>query len=106
MRALLQMGSKMGPLLTLENLLDKNNIRPGEAILKMDCEGCEYDTILSSTDRVLRQFSQYHYGYKNLKNRLEECGFYVSVIRRPRFQLHPENKKKMYVGDIFASLDG
>lgn len=96
------------PLLTLENLLDKNNIRPGEAILKMDCEGCEYDTILSSTDSVLRQFShmqiEYHYGYRTLKNRLEKSGFNVSIIRRPIFQLHPDNNKKMYIGDIFARL--
>jgi FkbM family methyltransferase len=96
------------PLLTLENLLDENHIRSGEAVLKMDCEGCEYDTILSSTDSVLRQFShmqiEYHYGYNNLKNRLEESGFNVSVIRRPILQLHPDNNEKMYIGDIFARL--
>jgi len=47
---------------------------------------------------------EYHYGYKNLKNRLQESGFTVSIIRRPIFQLHPDSNKKMYIGDIFARL--
>jgi len=95
------------PLLTSANVLDENNIRSAEAILKMDCEGCEYD-IISASDDVLRRFShiylEYHYGYENLKERLEKCGFNVSVTRRPMLHFNPENNKKMYIGDILATL--
>ena len=45
---------------------------------------------------------EYHYGYKNLIQRLEKCGFKVSLLRRPILNFNPETKKKMYIGDIFA----
>ena len=93
------------PLRTLQNLLDENNIGYGEIALKMDCEGCEYEVLLAATDVVLRRFShiqiEYHYGYKNLKDRLEKSGFKVSVTR-PIFQALPETNNKMYIGNIFA----
>ncbi len=70
------------PLLTLKNILNNYNI-PNESILKMDCEGCEYETILTASNEILERFShiivEYHHGYKNLKKKLEECGFKVYV---------------------------
>ncbi len=43
------------------------------AILKIDCEGCEYKTVLTANNKTLQKFNQiiieYHYGYKNLKRR-------------------------------------
>ena len=39
------------PLVTLESVLDDSNIKDGEAILKMDCEGCEYDSIISASNK-------------------------------------------------------
>jgi FkbM family methyltransferase len=73
------------PSLTLENILKEYNIQNGETILKMDCEGCEYDTILAASDTLLRQFShmliEYHDGYKDLKERLEKSAFEVSPIK-------------------------
>ena len=51
------------------------------AILKIDTEGGEYNTIIYAPDSVLRLFSEiimeYHYGYKNLKKRLLKAGFKV-----------------------------
>jgi FkbM family methyltransferase len=41
------------PLLTLEQIIRENQIEPG-AFLKMDCEGCEYDVILSTPSDVLK----------------------------------------------------
>jgi FkbM family methyltransferase len=74
------------PLVTLENILKENNV-PNGAILKMDCEGYEYDIILQAPSDTLRRFSyiqiEYHSGYKNLKRKLEECNFSVS-LSRPR----------------------
>ncbi len=73
------------PSLTLESILKEYNIQDGETILKMDCEGCEYDTILSASDALLRHFShmliEYHKGYKDLKERLEKSDFEVSSIK-------------------------
>lgn len=73
------------PLFTLQDIITKNNVIRGEAVLKMDCEGCEYDVILSSADDTLTFFShiqiEYHLGYRNLKEKLEKCGFQVWVTR-------------------------
>ncbi|MHB8545755.1 MAG: FkbM family methyltransferase [Nitrosotalea sp.] len=72
------------PITTLNKIVkdykvDKNSI------LKIDCEGCEYDVILSASFETLQSFSnifiEYHYGYKDLKKKLEESGFQVSVTK-------------------------
>jgi FkbM family methyltransferase len=73
------------PSVTLQNILKEYDIEDRETILKMDCEGCEYDTILSATETVLRQFShmliEYHDGYTDLRERLEKSGFEVRSIK-------------------------
>jgi FkbM family methyltransferase len=77
-------GAKI-PSVTLENIINEYNIRDGETVLKMDCEGCEYDIILTASDSLLRQFShmliEYHAGYKDLKERLEKSAFEVRPIK-------------------------
>ena len=69
----------------------------------MDCEGCEYETILSSADDILQKFShiqiEYHYGYKNLKERLEDSGFNVSVTK-PMIDLSYNPRR--IIGYIYA----
>jgi FkbM family methyltransferase len=95
------------PLLTLRDILIQNNVLRGDAVLKMDCEGCEYDTILSSSGDTLGFFShiqlEYHRGYKNLKEKLEKCGFRVSVTK-PLLEKSStsEGKKKVYTGYLYA----
>jgi FkbM family methyltransferase len=63
---------------TLNTLVNKFNIEEG-SILKMDCEGCEYETILNMQPSDLAKFSQiiieYHNGYIELKKILELAGF-------------------------------
>ena len=70
------------PLLTLQEIIERYDI-PDNSILKMDCEGCEYESIISTPDTVLQRFShiqiEYHAGYKSLKEKLESCGFKVIV---------------------------
>jgi FkbM family methyltransferase len=72
------------PLLTLEEILQQNNVSREETALKMDCGGCEYDVILSSPDDVLKSFSniliEYHYGHKEIKEKLEKSNFDISLI--------------------------
>lgn len=87
------------PLMTLDDILNENKIVPTECILKMDCEGCEYDTIIPASPRTLQMFShiqiEYHNGYKNLKEKLEQSGFAVSFTR-------PKAWKGEYFGYIYA----
>ena len=94
-------------LFTLENILNAHNIH--SAVLKMDCEGCEYDSILSCSNLVLQRFShmsiEYHYGYQNLKKKLEDAGFKVSVTV-PKYAKNPLTNKKMYSGFISAEREG
>lgn len=73
---------KQIPLVTLEDILKQFNVSD-ESILKIDCEGCENDIILSATKELLQKFShmqiEYHTGYRTLKEKLEACGFSVSI---------------------------
>jgi FkbM family methyltransferase len=92
-------------LLRIEDILSQYCASSVEPVLKIDCEGCEYDSILSTSKDILRQFShihiEYHWGYRNLREKLEKCGFTVSVAR-PRLIISAPRRKKMYVGDIDA----
>ena len=69
------------PFLSLEEVVNTYSITPD--FLKMDCEGCEYDVILNTSQTILECFNhifiEYHYGYRKLKDRLEKCGFDVRV---------------------------
>lgn len=103
----LELNKKKGveiPLLTLEGILSKISEKP--TILKIDCEGCEYDIVLSSTKEILQNFTQiqieYHYGYLNLKEKLEKCGFRVRVAPPRISKKLSNNKSRSYVGFIYA----
>jgi len=67
---------------TFSSLIKEFNIEDG-SILKMDCEGCEYEAILRASPEDLRVFSQiiieYHNGYKELGDALEKAGFETSI---------------------------
>ncbi|MFP3240314.1 MAG: FkbM family methyltransferase [Caldivirga sp.] len=40
------------PAVTLGELIDRFSVNPSDAVLKMDCEGCEFDIILNDYDHV------------------------------------------------------
>ena len=58
----------------------KTFIEPDDhAVLKVDCEGCEYGIILNANKKTLEKFDQIvieaHYGYLNLIKKLKSTGF-------------------------------
>ncbi|MHB8553430.1 MAG: FkbM family methyltransferase [Thermoplasmataceae archaeon] len=71
------------------------NFRITSAVLKMDCEGCEYKVFSNSDDETIRKFSkiimEYHDGVKDLDKRFRKLGFTVSII-----------KKNKRIGDLIA----
>lgn len=93
------------PTFSLEDLIkDYTN---DKLILKIDCEGCEYDNILNTPDHILKKFDQiqieYHFGYSNLKNKLEKCGFNVSVSKPcGSGYFYPLSALKIHVGYLYA----
>ena len=66
-------------LLTLRDIIELYGI--DSAVLKIDCEGCEYETILMSDCETLRKFDQiqieFHDGARRLVKKLRSCGFQV-----------------------------
>jgi len=56
------------PAMTLGELMNKFGVDPNDAVIKMDCEGCEFDVILNDYDhvRLFRELIlEYHPRYVN-----------------------------------------
>lgn len=92
-------------LVSLDSMISTSKITT-PAILKMDCEGCEYNAITESSDETLRRFSQiqieYHYGYKCIKKRLQDAGFTVKNTM-PKYSFDPNlSNNHVYMGWLFA----
>jgi FkbM family methyltransferase len=78
---------------SLETLLKEIGVSDG-AVLKMDCEGCEYHVLGSASRDVLKSFNQmlieYHKGYKPITKILEKAGFKYTI--KPMKQTMYESK--------------
>ena len=88
-------GEKISQI-TLTEICNNYNIVDG--VLKMNCEGCEYDVILRTPEMTLKKFSQiliqYHDGAEILIEKLSKIGFKAIEEKY-------SNKK----GQIFATLN-
>ena len=66
---------------SLEDLVNKFEINNG--VIKMNCEGCEYDSIINTSSKTLKKFShiliQYHDGSDILSEKLTNAGFSVVI---------------------------
>jgi len=92
-------------VITLRDIVETYGI--DKAVLKMDCEGCEYESILFEDDGVLKVFKEmvieYHYGYRNLAERLRRVGFRVRWTR-PYYSFNADaSNPHMFVGLIHAT---
>jgi len=83
--------------ITLEDIIKDFDV--SNAILKLDCEGCEYETILNSSSEILQTFTdiqiEYHNGYQNLEKKLLSVGFEVShavIDNMHRGHIHAKRK--------------
>ncbi|MFP3257413.1 MAG: FkbM family methyltransferase [Candidatus Nanopusillus acidilobi] len=91
-------------MITLSKLIESFNIK--EALLKMDCEGCEYESILNENDETLKIFKkiqlEYHYGYEKLKEKLEKLGFRVECTKPLKVYNPDATNPNLEVGYIYA----
>ena len=83
--------------ITLQDIIKDFDV--SNAILKLDCEGCEYETILNSSSEILQTFTdiqiEYHNGYQNLEKKLLSVGFEVShavIDNMHRGHIHAKRK--------------
>ena len=89
------------PIYSLERVLEEYG--PFD-VMKMDCEGCEYDAILNSK-RIgeLKQIQmEYHYGPERLVEVLRNAGFEVEATRPQRFYNPRTRDPNMLLGYIYA----
>ena len=70
------------PKITLEEIISK--LSDSNLVLKLDCEGCEYDVLLGSSDNVIKKFDyillEFHNGFQNISDRLKNLGFKVTIL--------------------------
>ncbi|MDE1869329.1 MAG: FkbM family methyltransferase [Candidatus Micrarchaeota archaeon] len=90
--------------ISLDSIVKAHKINNGA--LKVDCEGCEYDLFSHASSAALKAFDaihvEYHYGYKDIEERLKREGFKVRHTR-PRLSYTNMFRNRMIGGDILAT---
>ena len=75
-------------VLTIHDLLRDFNLNDKNIVLKMDCEGCEYDVLptISKQDfnKINEIFIEYHNKLSSLKDILDQNGYITKVIPKGR----------------------
>ncbi|MEM0134281.1 MAG: FkbM family methyltransferase [Thermoplasmatales archaeon] len=91
------------PIFSLKGLLDF--VGSVDPVLKMDCEGCEYDVILNSDTNTIRKVKrwvvEYHYDYLPLISKFQDAGFKTKVVVSEPFY-NRAKKKVMTTGILYA----
>jgi len=83
--------------ISLKKLVNEFDIHKG--VIKMNCEGCEYDTIINTPNNILEKFShiiiQYHDGSNSLIEKLSNIGFETRIEKysEKKGQIVAENNK-------------
>ncbi len=93
-------------IVTLSDIAKRFNLN-NKSILKIDCEGCEYDVLLKAKVSDLRKFEQiqleYHYGYINLGNKLKKIGFNVAYGQPKHVYNKEAENRELFIGLIKAN---
>ncbi|MCI4330883.1 MAG: FkbM family methyltransferase [Thermoplasmata archaeon] len=96
-------GTKV-PIVPLSELVERYDVH--DAVLKLDCEGAEYDAIIGTPRETLRRFRQiqieYHYGYRNLESCLGQAGFRVRHSRAHRTVNPVIHRSVLWQGNLYA----
>ncbi len=91
------------PLYSLKSLIERYNMQ--SPVLKMDCEGCEYN-LLNEADEVIKRFKriqiEYHYGYEKLMKKLEKAGFKVKFTEPKKYFDKNAVNHEMLLGYLYA----
>jgi len=93
---------------TLDEIVKEHNIH--NAVLKVDTDGFEYDIFNTVKEETLQAFDmvvlEYHFGTKEIPNKLEKCGFKVKIGKATKTHVayHPKEYKDMEVGMIYAII--
>ena len=70
-------------ILTVDDLMEELNLNLNNIVLKMDCEGCEYEVLsnISKTNlnKINEIFIEYHNGIKSLKEILSQNEYITTV---------------------------
>lgn len=76
------------PTMNLENLVNTFDLI--DACLKIDCEGCEYDILLSCPKNILKHFShillEFHNGSEKIVEKFNNCDFTSDVEFLPNYK--------------------
>lgn len=98
-------GEHLTEALSLKSIVDRFKVHSG--VLKVDCEGDEYDIFDSVDNETLRAFDQimieYHFGLRRLVDKLLSAGFLVRYTR-PRRTRNPSSGKVLQQGLINAAI--
>jgi hypothetical protein len=88
---------------TLEKLVTKYKLH--DAVLKVDCEGYEYEIIENASANLLKKFKtiviEYHYGFKTLEEKLKKSGFTVTHTA-PFYMKSVDDKVNVLCGFVQA----
>ncbi|MEM3192192.1 MAG: FkbM family methyltransferase, partial [Candidatus Parvarchaeota archaeon] len=93
---------------SLNQVVEELNI--DSAVMKIDCEGCEYDVFDLESSEALNVFThiigEYHYGFVQLKKVLETKGFSFSFSKPEPFYSPLNNPPYCYTGIFRAERTG
>lgn len=88
---------------TLDEVFREFGIK--HCVLKLDCEGCEYGAVINSEyfGYIVHQVQiEYHYGYRNIVERLRNLGYRVRYTRPILDRSRCFKSRFMYMGWVYA----
>lgn len=87
--------------ISLKDVFDKNKIDSCH-ILKMDCEGAEYEILYNLPDEYFRKIEKIRMEYHNHKENEKNTGDYlIKFLKSKGFKIEKQKKSSLYQGDLW-----